>query len=109
MYPDAHTAPPLPTFTTNVLYHRKQRPSQQRALSHSHNVQILTLTSKNPLLPYSTNMLTKEEPDMLDDCQKKRSYPESNRGRPDSPNTPLEERGIRTGSDNRYTIEPLNY
>jgi hypothetical protein len=46
---------------------------------------------------------------MLDDCQKERSYPESNRGRPDSPDTRLEERGIRTGSDNRYTIEPLSY
>ena len=68
MYPDAHTAPPLPTFTTNVLYHRKQRPSQQRALSRSHNVQILTLTSKNPLLPFSTNMLRKECSDTLDDC-----------------------------------------
>ena len=109
MYPDAHTAPPLPTFTTNVLYHRKQRPSQQRALSRSHNVQILTFTSKNLLLPFSTNMLTKECSDMLNHCQKGRSYPESNRGRPDSPDTLLEERGIRTGSDNRYTIEPLIY
>ena len=36
-----------------------------------------------------------------------RSYPESNRGRPDSPDTLQEERGIRTGSDNRYTIEPF--
>ena len=38
-----------------------------------------------------------------------RSYPESNRGRPDSPDSLLEAGGIRTGSDNRYTIEPCCY
>lgn len=37
--------------------------------------------------------------------QKERSYPESNRGRPDVLHH--EVMSIRTGSDNRYTIEPL--
>lgn len=37
--------------------------------------------------------------------QKERSYPESNRGRPDVLHH--EAMSIRTGSDNRYTIEPF--
>jgi hypothetical protein len=48
---------------------------------------------------------TKQYPDTQDGC---RSYPESNRGRPDSPSTSCDRRGIRTGSDNRYTIKPDN-
>ena len=37
--------------------------------------------------------------------QKERSYPESNRGRPDVLHHDVV--SIRTGSDNRYTIEPF--
>ena len=36
--------------------------------------------------------------------QKERSYPESNRGRPDVLHHQM--MSIRTGSDNRYTIKP---
>ena len=40
--------------------------------------------------------------------QNERSYPESNRGRPDSERQyRIEVMLIRTGSDNRYTIEPF--
>ena len=65
--------------------------------------------SKNPPLPPRARTTVMMHSRRVDDWQKGRSYPESNRGRPDSPDTLLEERGIRTGSDNRYTIEPLMY
>jgi hypothetical protein len=64
-------------------------------------VKIAQKHRKKIICYFSTQ--TKRYPDTQDSC---RSYPESNRGRPDSPSTSYDRRGIRTGSDNRYTIKP---
>ena len=66
VYFDDYNPLPPPPSSPYILHHRKQRPSPHRALSRSHNVQILTFTSQNPLHPFSIIIqLTKELPDTL--------------------------------------------
>ena len=54
---------------------------------------------------FDTNSTTSKPKDSYHE-QNERSYPESNRGRPDVLHHDVT--SIRTGSDNRYTIEPLS-